>query len=369
MKILRVFNNNVVLASRFRPGGASYTPGNSAGAAAAAGLAGMSDAPGAAGTVNPAVEQVVVTGRGVGFGAHQGDEVDETKVAQIFVPADGRDPDHAGEMMAFLSYDTMRLVTDALTAAVAATGASAKLPEKLTLVTALADHVTQAQVRAERQETIQYPLEAEVASLYPDELALGRALLREINERLAASDQPAAASDQPAAASDQPAAARAQRAVSGGGEPGERGGVDKQLPATQLPAEEATALTLHLVNAGFSTGDLSYTYQMTGVIQQMLDVIGAEWKVGLRQASISVARFITHVRYLFVRLARGEQLDHASDAVSAQIAQAFPQYDRLARKVARVAELRFDQTLTEDEIAYLTLHIARLADTERNEHD
>ncbi|WKK62242.1 PRD domain-containing protein [Corynebacterium sp. P3-F1] len=294
--------------------------------------------------MNPAVEQVVVTGRGVGFGAHQGDDVDESKIAQIFVPEDGRDPDHAGEMMAYVPYDAMRLVAEALSAAVAAAGASAKLPEKLTLVTALADHVAQAQVRAERGETIQYPLEAEVASLYPDEHALARTLLREINERLAVGGHGAG--------------------ERGGELEGEHGGVDKQLPA-----EEATALALHLVNAGFTTGDLSYTYQMTGVIQQMLDVIGAEWGVGLQQASISVARFITHVRYLFVRLARGEQLDHSSDAVSTQIAQAFPQHDRLARKVARVAELRFDQTLTEDEIAYLTLHIARLADTERNEHD
>ncbi|SIS44984.1 transcriptional antiterminator, BglG family [Corynebacterium appendicis CIP 107643] len=337
MKILRVFNNNVVLASRVRPGGASCAAGNSANPAHPANpgspanpenLANSADPANPVNPANPAVEQVVVTGRGIGFGAHQGDEVDESKVAQIFVPADGRDPDHAGEMMAYVPYETVRLVTEALKDAVAATGASAKLPEKLTLVTALADHVTQAQRRAESGETIQYPLEAEVASLYPDEHALGRVLLGEINAR-----------------------------------------VDKQMRATQLPAEEATALALHLVNAGFSTGDLSYTYQMTGVIQQMLDVIGAEWGVGLRQASISVARFITHVRYLFVRMARGEQLDHASDAVSTQIAQAFPQHDRLARKVARVAELRFDQTLTEDEIAYLTLHIARLADTERNEHD
>ena len=140
----------------------------------------------------------------------------------------------------------------------------------------------------------------------------------------------------------------------------------------QLPEEEATALALHLVNAGFSTGDLSYTYQMTGVIQQMLDIVGAEWGTRLEQSSISAARFITHVRYLFVRLARKEQLDHQSDTISEQIAHAFPDHDTLARKVARVVELRFDQTLTEDEIAYLTLHIARLADTQkhgRNKHD
>lgn len=306
MKILRVFNNNVVLASRVRPDGQTGTAGAAGAGAAVTG-------PGAP------VEHVVVTGRGVGFGVRQRDEVDESKVAQIFVPADGRDPDHSAEMVAYVPYETVQLVTAALEAA----GAPEKLRSRLTLVTALADHITQAQLRAERGEIIQYPLKAEVASLYPEEYSLGKRLLGEIN-----------------------------------------GGVDKPLPA-----EEATALSLHLVNAGFSTGDLSYTYQMTGVIQQMLDIVGAEWETGLRQSSISVARFITHVRYLFVRLARGEQLDHTSDAISTQIAHAFPQHDRLARKIARVVELRFDQTLTEDEIAYLTLHIARLADTERNEHD
>ena len=64
-----------------------------------------------------------------------------------------------------------------------------------------------------------------------------------------------------------------------------------------LPRSEAVALALHLVNAGFSGGDLSATYTMTGIIQQMIAVIEGAYGITLAQDSVNVARFITHLRY------------------------------------------------------------------------
>lgn len=276
MQILRVFNNNVVLARR-------------------------------------GAEPVVVTGRGVGFHAKQGEAVDESRVARIFVPLDGRDPDHSGEMIAGLPADIVERVADALE--------EVGIHSRLTLVTAVADHVVGAATRARKGTTVEYPLRAEVTHLYPEEAAQGERLLHALNRRLEA----------------------------------------------PLPDEEATALTLHLVNAGFNTGNLAHTYQMTGVIQQMLDVIGAEWGEGVDAASISTARFITHARYLFVRLARGAQLDHGNSPLTKELLRAHPREMAIARKVAHVVELRFGQPLTDDEIAYLGLHVARLQESRADE--
>lgn len=64
MEILRVFNNNVVLAK-----------GGDGG-------------------------EVILTGRGLGFQAKPGQTVDESKVVRTFVPSDGRDPDHLAQMLA-----------------------------------------------------------------------------------------------------------------------------------------------------------------------------------------------------------------------------------------------------------------------------
>ena len=56
-----------------------------------------------------------------------------------------------------------------------------------------------------------------------------------------------------------------------------------------LPDGEAIALAMHLVNAGFATGDLSYTYTMTGVIQQLLDIIDHSYGITLDRSSVNVA--------------------------------------------------------------------------------
>ena len=132
---------------------------------------------------------------------------------------------------------------------------------------ALADHICGAIQRAQRKQNIEYPLEAEVRSLYADEYAKGVAMVDAMNTYL--------------------------------------GGA--------LPRSEAVALALHLVNAGFSGGDLSATYTMTGIIQQMIAVIEGAYGITLAQDSVNVARFITHLRYLFVlHPPSHEQLDELS---------------------------------------------------------
>ena len=128
VQLLRVFNNNVVLARRGE-------------------------------------EEVIVTGRGIGFQAHPGAPVDPDKVVKVFVPDSGRDPDHLAAMVAGIPGEYVQLVIDAMH--------SVDIPEalrsKLTLVVALADHIHGA---VSRGHTVSYPLEAEVRHLYAEDLSL-----------------------------------------------------------------------------------------------------------------------------------------------------------------------------------------------------
>ncbi len=273
MELLRVFNNNVVLAKR-----------------------------------DDGVD-VILTGRGLGFQAKPGSRIDESKIVKVFVPADGRDPDHMGQLLAEIPPEHVQMILDAMASAgIEGIGSPA-------LVVALADHLGFALARARVGQVLEYPLTSEVVGLYPDEYAKARALVRAIN---ASADVP-------------------------------------------LPDVEATAFTLHLVNAGFATGDLSWTYTMTGVIQQILDVAANGLGIELDPTSITVGRFITHLRYLFVRIRKDEQLAHHMLAVVRSIVESYPAENDCARTIARLVELRLGTALNEDEIAYLTLHLARLA--------
>ncbi|MDK6806621.1 transcription antiterminator BglG [Corynebacterium sp. HMSC062E11] len=270
MQLLRVFNNNVVLARR-------------------------------------GAEDVIVTGRGIGFQAHPGTEVDPAKVVKVFVPDSGRDPDHLAAMIAGIPGEYVQLVIDAMHSV----DMSEALRSKLTLVVAIADHIHGA---VNRGNAVSYPLEAEVRHLYAEDFALAQQLLTAIN-----------------------------------------GGLHKPLAP-----DEAVAITLHLVNAGFAVGDLSGTYRMTGLIQQILAVIGSHIDTELNSEDISVARFITHLRYLFVRMAEHQQLDSDDRQVATAISARYPDAVETAQMVANLIELRLDSALTPDEVSYLTLHIARL---------
>lgn len=283
MRILRVFNNNVVLAAR-----------------------------------EDTAAEVVLTGRGVGFGASAGDRVDESKVSRVFTPEDSRDPDHVAAIAADVPLWFVELagsLTDEL-----------GVPSPTVL--ALADHLHMAVRRVElasepggRPESVHtaHPLQAEVGHLYPKEFATARTLLGRVNLRLAEKGKP------------------------------------------HLPESESVSIALHLVNAGFHSGDLRSTYQMTGIFSQLFDVIDSAYGVTVDRHSVNAARFITHMRYLFVRVHDGKQLDEGHFPLRETLGKSHPEALSCADRLATVLELRLGTQLSGDEHSYLGLHVTRLA--------
>ncbi|MFJ3905994.1 PRD domain-containing protein [Streptomyces sp. NPDC090025] len=255
-------------------------------------------------------QEVILTGRGIGFVSRQGKPIDPSLIVRVFVPADGRDPDHLAEVFALIGEDVLRAVVIALEEV----GIEGRESTRPTLAIAIADHVAGALDRTAKGVVIEYPLRAETQALYPTEYAQAQRLLAAVNER-----------------------------------------VDPRLDPS-----EATALALHLVNAGFASGDLSFTYKMTGVIQQMLAVVGERYGIDVSQESMNAARFITHVRYLFVRIQQHQQLKGHESTIGKGIRHHYPEATVTAQKLATIVELRLGERLSEDEVSYLALHVARM---------
>ncbi len=279
MEVLRVFNNNVVLA---RTGGGG---------------------------------EVILTGRGLGFQMKPGATVDPDKVVRVFVPEDGRDADNFGALIAAIPPEHLVLADQALE--VARTEMAATLSS--VAVVGLADHLSFAIKRIRQGITMEFPLRAEVAHLYPEELRIANHILDFVNGRI----------------------------------------------EETLPQEEAVAIALHLVNAGFASGDLSYTYQMTGVFAQLFDVLEQAYGRPFDRDTVNAARFITHLRYFFVRAHTGRQLSDGASQLGTAIRSAYPDAFASAIKLQAVLELRLGEPLTDDEVMYLTLHVARMVDDVR----
>ncbi len=254
--------------------------------------------------------EVVLTGRGLGYQARPGGTVDQAKVVRTFVPEDGRNADNFAQMLASIAPEHVELV-DRLLAPV---WAELRREPSSTTVLALADHLSFAIKRVQHGIEGVFPLRAELAHLYPRELHWG--------ERIVA-------------------------------------GVNSELDV-ELPAEEAIPIAMHLVNAAFNSGNLAFTYRMTGVFSQVFDMIEGEYGRPLDRDSVNVARFITHLRYFFVRVHTDDQVDDAEGLFADAIRTAHPRAYGCAAKVRGLLEMRLESPITEDETGYLALHIARL---------
>lgn len=222
MKVVRVLNNNVVLA------------------------------------VDETGAEAILTGWGVGFQAKPGQPVTAEKVTRTFRPENERDSDNLAQQLAALDPRFLAAADDALRAEFEDRGSAT--------VVALADHLRVAAVRvaADAATAAQpHPLTAEVKHLYPAEYAAGEQILTHVNKQL----------------------------------------------ELDLPQVEAVAIAMHLVNASFHTDGLAETYRMTGVFGQLFDIIDTSFDIELDRQSISAARFITHMRYFFVRVNEGRQLN------------------------------------------------------------
>lgn len=278
MTVLRVFNNNVVLAQE------------------------------------GAGREIILTGRGLGFQVRPGHRVDPDSAARVFASVDGlQDATRVADLLARVPWEHVHLVTEAAVDA----GLKDLVLRNPALTAALADHVGCAVRRVEEGMTLEYPLLAEVKHLYAKEHTQGLALLTALNVR---------------------------------------------LPAP-LPDGEAVALALHLVNAGFATGDFPATYAMTSVISQLVAVIEQTYGLRLDPGAASLGRFVTHLRYLFIRIHQHQhqRLDDQLCALTAMIKKIYPRAYECAQLLAGVVELRLGAELTIDEVAYLALHVARVA--------
>ena len=101
------------------------------------------------------------------------------------------------------------------------------------------------------------------------------------------------------------------------------------------------------------------------VFAQLFDVLEQASGRPIGRDTVNSARFITHLRYFFVRATSGKQLDEGASKLSTAIRDSYPDAYATALRLQSVLELRLGDAMTEDEATYLTLHVARLMDENR----
>lgn len=255
--------------------------------------------------------EVVLMGKGLGFQVRAGDAVRTADVERTFVAGGDTTPERIVALLEEIPAEdidlTQRIVAEARD----------QLGPHITghVVVPLADHISFALRRAREDVQIAYPLQWEVLHLYPREVAFARHALVLVRE----------------------------------------------ATGVELPALEAVPLALHFVNAQFGAGELSRTVEMTEVFGAVLGIVRSRLGVELDEESIDVARFITHLRYLFVRQQQGAPPPDMQGVLLEAVRSQHPDAVAAAVAIQDLLRERYDWTVTGDETLYLALHVARLA--------
>jgi beta-glucoside operon transcriptional antiterminator len=253
------------------------------------------------------LREVIVLGKGIGFGAGPGDAIDSSRIEKIFRLEDGSE----GSNFARVAAAVPAAVLEATAEVVAL--AKADITDKLSdsIFAALADHLAYAIERTQNNVSLASALEAEVRRFYSKEFAV------------------------------------ATRALP----------IIESIVGVRLPPEEATNIALHVITAEIgSSGSAARLMELT---QSVLDIVRLHFGITYDDDDIDYARFLTHVRYFAQRVLTAATVQRDDDELLGMLSRQMPAIFACVDRINDFVRERYDHEMSSSEKVYIALHVSR----------
>jgi len=261
-------------------------------------------------SVDASGQERVLMGRGLGFQLQPTDTIDPAKVEKTFILEQGREADHARQLLASVPYPVIEAVTTAVDEAERTLGRS--LGRRLPL--AIIDHVQYVLERMQKGIRIPSAAMPELRVLHPQEFDAATAMARSVSASL----------------------------------------------QTVLPEEEAVFLTMHILNATRDepNGTAALLFRR---VQHVVTTVEGGLGVKLDTASPDYARFILHVQFLLQRLVAKSMLRGSDTSFFEFAKHSYPRSYSIAADVKAYVSEATGSDLTDEELLYVIVHVERLA--------
>ncbi|TFC50582.1 MULTISPECIES: PRD domain-containing protein [unclassified Cryobacterium] len=261
-------------------------------------------------SVDSAGQERVLMGRGLGFQLQPTDTIDPAKVEKTFILEQGSGADHARQLLASVPYPVIEAVTTAVDEAERILGRS--LGRRLPM--AIIDHVQYVLERMQKGIRIPSTAMPELRVLHPQEFDAALAMARSVSASL----------------------------------------------QTDLPAEEAVFLTMHILNATRDepNGTAALLFRR---VQHVVTTVEGGLGVQLDVASPDYARFILHIQFLLQRLVAKTMLRGSDTSFFEFAKHSYPRSYAIAADVKLYVSEATGSELTDEELLYVIVHVERLA--------
>ena len=256
-------------------------------------------------------KEVVVMGRGLGFGKKKGDILPEAYIDKIFTIEDETELRKFKDLLVSIPIEHLQVSNEIISYA------KEKLDTKLhpNIYLTLTDHISFAIKRKEEGQIFQIPMENEIKRFFPLEYQIGEQSVELIYKRL----------------------------------------------GYQLPPDEAAALAIHFVNAEFDIKSRD-TWIITKMIGDILNII-SEKIDGLKEESVEKDSFMANLKLLSYRLAMTQPLKEKGDEKLYNfVKENYPDEWEIIEEVNDYITAEYNCKLTEEEKLHFTIQIKRIKD-------
>ena len=257
--------------------------------------------------------ELIVTGRGIGFQRHRGEVIDISRIERTYRMEEKTGQRKLRELVEKIPIEHLSLTEELIK------HITSQIPQKLneSLLITMADHISFAILRKAQGVEFSNPLKGSIMCYYPTEYHLGQYCLGVIREQL----------------------------------------------GVALHEDEAAFLALHIVNAELNT-NMSEMYDITKLIEGTISVVEYFYKKEFDRESLDFNRFVVHLRYFAQRLFQGKMMEDAQgerDEVFRQlIMKNCKEHYKCAQCVADYIKNTYQKNLSDEELIYLTIHLKRI---------
>lgn len=256
-------------------------------------------------------QEKIVCGKGIAFKKRPGMEIDEMSINQTFILEGGGEYSRFEQLLKDVPLEYLELSSEIINMA------KLEFAKKFkdNVIITLSDHLYVAIKRCREGMTISNPLLWDIKNFYEIEYDIGLRALELIKNKF----------------------------------------------HIQLPNDEAGFIALHIVNVELDEDNMDNIFQVTKVIQEIMTIVKYHFHADFDTSNIYYYRFITHLKFFALRLLKDNQFneDEENELLDVVKDKYCTSYECVL-KIKDFLEKKYNYTLQEDEIVYLTIHVHRV---------
>ncbi|MFQ6320024.1 glucose PTS transporter transcription antiterminator GlcT [Bacillus halotolerans] len=252
--------------------------------------------------------EVVLIGKGIGFGKKQDDVIEDKGYDKMFILKDEKEQKQFKKLLDYVDEKLVDISNDVIYHISNRTNRS--LNEHIHI--ALTDHIAFAIKRQQQGFDMKNPFLMETESLYPDEYQIAKEVIDMINKKA----------------------------------------------GICLPEGEIGFIALH-IHSALTNRPLSEVNKHSQLMAQLVEVIEDSFQMKVNKESVNYLRLIRHIRFTIERIKK-EEPTKEPEKLMLLLKNEYPLCYNTAWKLIKILQQTLKKPVHEAEAVYLTLHLYRL---------